>query len=63
MGREAATCGDSLAVVSALEQEMGFTMKSGRSLVQIINAPIVLPQSAPQLSLFGKPQEDFDRNS
>ncbi len=49
--------------VSALEQEMGFTMKSGRSLVQIINAPTVSPQSAPQLSLFGKPQEDFDRNS
>ena len=41
--------------VSALEQEMGFTMKSGRSLVQIVGAPAAPPTDQAQLSLFANP--------
>ncbi len=38
--------------VSALEQETGFTMKSGRSLVQIVSAPLPQRNEPPQLELF-----------
>lgn len=38
--------------VSALEQDTGFTMKSGRSLVQIVSAPPPQRSEPPQLELF-----------
>ncbi len=38
--------------VSALEQEMGFTMKSGRSLVQIVSVPGTSTSDTTQLNLF-----------
>ncbi len=46
--------------VSALEEDIGFTMRSGRSLVQIISASGIAPETAAQLSLFGRPKDDFD---
>lgn len=38
--------------ISALEQESGFTMKPGRSLVQIVSAPSSSPNEPAQLDLF-----------
>lgn len=38
--------------ISALEQETGFTMKAGRSLVQIVQAPLQIKSATPQLDLF-----------
>ena len=38
--------------VSALERETGFTMKSGRSLIQIVSAPIQRQNEPPQMELF-----------
>ena len=39
-------------IVSALEQDIGFTMRSGRSLVQIVSAPGAPSPDLAQLSLF-----------
>ena len=39
-------------LVSALEDETGFTMKAGKSLVQIVNAPARVAQESNQLALF-----------
>jgi len=38
--------------ISALEQETGFTMKPGRSLVQIVDAPCAQAQASSQMDLF-----------
>ena len=38
--------------ISALGQETGFTMKPGRSLIQIVDAPCVQPKASSQMSLF-----------
>ena len=42
--------------ISGLEAEIGFTMKSGRSLVQIVNAPAASSSDVAQLILFAKPE-------
>ena len=38
--------------VSALEEDTGFTMRAGRSLVQIVNASMPAPKAISQLDLF-----------
>ncbi len=45
--------------VSALEQETGFTMKAGRSLIQIANSPATPVRASSQLGLFSPEMRDI----
>ncbi len=43
---------EAFGLVSALEEETGFTMKAGKSLVQIVTAPAQVARESNQLALF-----------
>ena len=45
-------------LVSELEEQSGFTMKSGRSLIQIVGTEQQAPVEPNQLALFGSAGEE-----